>query len=408
MATLILFTALLLAAVALSPPAAWLRLPFGAVALGVGFGAGQALEGLGVAVDLPPHVFGELILGILVPVLLFDAALNLPLERLRLRAAAILWLALPGFLLTAGVLVLVLHLTPGLSLAWTAAALGAILLTIRDPDSAAATLEQHTPGTGLATLVEGEALLGQVLGILLFATVLQFTEAGPRPPEPAQAVVDFGLALGGGLLVGALTGMIGLGLMFTFRGSQPCTVIALAAFVFTYALAVEFFQVSLAAALAAAGFILGAGNRRFCHEDFMQELGAFGGFLARAFLFLLVGLTLELQALAAHWQPALAALAGLLAARSALSFGLLPLCARSGPWDGGMRAAVFWAGQPGAMNLALALALPLALQATPMLQNVVFAVVIFALVVQAPTLEPLVRLAARRKKGAGGASVPAG
>ncbi len=409
MALVILFTALLLASVALCPVAARLRLPLGAVAVAVGFGAARALDALGVNTDLSWQHFSDLILGLLVPVLLFDAALNLSLEGLRDRIGPLLWLGVPGYLVTTAVLGVVLHVlpAPGSLPAWTAAALAAGLVAALDADAAGPTVGRFAPGSGLQAMLEGEALLTQVLAILLFATVLQFSEASPEPPAPAQAIVASATALGGGLAAGAMTGLIGLGLMFTFRGARPCAVIALATFVFTYALAVEFLHVSLAAALVVAGFILGAGNRRLCHEDFMQELGAFGGFLARAFLFLLVGLTLDPMLLAGHWRPALLTLGTALAARAVAVFALLPLCAHTREWTPAGRAIAFWGGQRGAMNLALALALPPALGAQPVIQAVVYALVGFSLWIQAPTLEPLVRLLHGLTPVSGGASPPA-
>ncbi len=401
MTLLILFTALLLATVALGPVAGWARLPLGAVATALGFGAAWALGTLGIATDVTWPAFSNLILSLLIPVLLFDAALNLSLEGLRARLGAILWLGIPGFLLSAAVLTLILHglPPPGALTLWAGAWVAGVLIACTDVRHIGKTAERFAPVPGLRAALEGEAVLTQVLAILLFASALQFVEFSPQPPEPARAVLDFFIALGGGLVVGALVALVGLGLMFTFRGAQPCAVITLAAFLFTHALAVALFHVSWAAALATAGLILGAGNRRLCHEQFMQDLWAFGGFLSRIFVFLLVGLTLDPVVPKTHWMAMGLAVGGLLLVRALLAFGLLPWCTRQARLGLAGRTAVFWGGQHGAMNLALALALPPGLTGAETVQAVVYGVVAFSLLVQAPTLEPLLRLLGRRADG---------
>jgi len=400
MALLIGFAILLVVAVALQPAAAWVRLPFGAVAVALGFGAARALEALGVAVDVEADAFGEALLGLVIPVLLFDSALNLSLKGLPARAGALLWLALPGFLFAASSLALLLHWLPppGTLPSWVPALLGGVLIACTDAAYAGAVVERFAATPGLRALLEGEALLTQLLTILLFATVLQFAPLGAPPaPDAARTVLDFFVALGGGLLTGFPIAVIGLGLLFTFRGAQACAVISLASFVFTYALATEFFHVSLAAALVTVGLVLGAGNRRFCHEQFMQDLWAFGGFLARAFVFLLAGFTFRPLLLQSHWSGVVLALVGLLATRALMTFLVLPRCTGSREMNGIARTAVFWAGQRGAMNLTLVLALPASLASHDPVQAVVLGAVLFSLLVQAPTLEPLLRLLDRRR-----------
>jgi uncharacterized protein YaaQ len=112
-------------------------------------------------------------------------------------------------------------------------------------------------------------------------------------------------------------------------------------------------------------------------------------FIANSFIFLLIGLQIDLVELFTHWQFILIARIGVLAARGITIYGLA--------WVGkdiplSWQHVLNWGGLRGAISLALAISIPLTLgPVRTQIQVMTFGVVIFTLLVQGLTMGTLVR-----------------
>ena len=94
---------------------------------------GLVLAGLTVTKSLLPQAVGlnpEVILNLFLPILIFEAAINTDISRLRSTLKPIILLAGPGVVLAAAITATLLHLGLGLAII-TAAAIG-VILTITD------------------------------------------------------------------------------------------------------------------------------------------------------------------------------------------------------------------------------------------------------------------------------------
>src|SRR3990170_1132924 len=115
----------------------------------------------------------------------------------------------------------------------------------------------------------------------------------------------------------------------------------------------------------------------------------YAAFLANSFIFLLIGLQIDLSKSIASWQSIAIAILAVLAARAVIVYGLA--------WVGKdislrWQHVLNWGGLRGAISLALALSLPQALGAARAeLQVMAFGVVVFTLLVQGSTMSWLVR-----------------
>ncbi len=333
----------------------------------------------------------ELILALLVPPLAFEAAFHINLSDLRRGLPLILLLAIPGVilstLLVGGAVSLVTPLTLPVALVFGA------LISATDPVAVVALFRALGAPRRLAMLVEGESLLNDGTAIVVFNIVLAIALSGSF--SLMQGVVDFLRVAIGGLGVGVLLGWFVAQLIARIDDylieTTLTTVLAFGAY-----LIAERLHFSGVLAVVAAGVINGSigpqgmsPTTRIVLFNFWEYLA----FLANSFVFLLIGLEIDLTRLAQHWQSIAAGVTAVLLTRGLLTYGLGWLSNRF--WDVTPRRwlhVINWGGLRGAIALALALSLPAELGAgRDEIRVMAFGVVLFTLLVQSTTMRPLLR-----------------
>ena len=108
-------------------------------------------------------------------------------------------------------------------------------------------------------------------------------------------------------------------------------------------------------------------------------------------IFILLGVTITFSMFQERWLAMLIAIAAVLITRGIAIFGLLPLMMfrSKNPVDEPSKKLLFWGATRGAVTVALALSLPVELDAWWTIQSMAFGVVLFTLFVQAPTVPGL-------------------
>lgn len=396
MTILLIFTAMLLGALLIEPLANFLRLPFASLLVFVGFGASELLVRLGVDTGLRWYHFTDLILRVFLPILVYQAAFSLDLRQVMRNILPILLLAVPLFV--AATLMIGLGLYLGIDhptgFPWATALLAGAILSATDPTAVSGLL--HRLGfQRAALLLEGESLFNDATAIVLFSVLLALASSPLHSADYGEAVLQFSRLFAGGLIFGALIGIVGVGLMFTFTGPIPCAVITIATIIFSVYLSESLFQVSAVMTVLSAGLITGEANRRFCHVAFLDTLWEFHAYIAQALIFLLVGATITIEMFRSQWLAMAIGIVIVLVVRGLVVYLIAsPLC--RGPampaLSRGDGLILFWGGLRGAVCLALALSLPLELEGWYTVQSVAYGVVLFSLLVQGTTLEPMIRL----------------
>jgi CPA1 family monovalent cation:H+ antiporter len=351
-----------------------LRVP-GAVAL-VAFGAGTAAVR---PVALPFH-FGDALLFVFLPPLIFEAAWAIDPAALRRVAGRVALLALPGVVLVAGTIGAGVALAGQLPLA-SAILLGAIV-SATDPVAVIAIFRRLNVPVDLLTLVEGESIANDGVAIALYAAALAFA-AGTTADPIALAGARVVLSIAGGCAIGVASAFVVAFVMGRTR-SAPIEITATVVLAFLAYLLADAVHCSGVFATASAGLALRAFARIAPVTDHPDEVDAFWStiaFIANAMVFLVTGLVMQIGRIGTH--PALLAVAilAVVVSRVVLSF----LVIRERRW----RITVVFAGMRGALSLALALALPADLPDRAPIVDAVIAVVLFTLVVQGIALEPL-------------------
>ena len=163
-----------------------LRLPYTVALVAVGLVIGAVAGALGVAGDL--EVTPELVLLVILPGLVFEAAYRLRFAELRRWFTGLLLLAVPGVLISAGIVALVLTLATGLrpDLAFIVGA----MVSATDPAAVVATFKRLAVSRSLSTIVDGESLLNDGTGLVLFAIAVHAVTqpVGPRTPSSPSSL----------------------------------------------------------------------------------------------------------------------------------------------------------------------------------------------------------------------------
>ena len=337
--------------------------------------------------DLTP----ELILALLVPPLVFEAAFHINLRDLRRDLPGILLLAVPGVLITTLIVGSLVSLVTPLALP-VAMVFGA-LISATDPVAVVALFRALGAPKRLALLVEGESLFNDGTAIVIFNLVLVTALTGAF--HPVQGAVDFLRVAAGGLAVGLVFGWLVAQLIARIDDYLIETTLTTVLAFGSYLIA-ERLHVSGVLAVVAAGLINGnmgpwgmSPTTRIVLFNFWEYVA----FLANSFVFLLIGLQVSIPTLVANWQAVLWAIAAVLVARIVVAYGLGWIHNRVTepiPWR--WLHVLNWTGLRGAIALALALSLPAALGPQRDLVRVMtFGVVLFTLLVQSTTMKPLLR-----------------
>ena len=332
------------------------------------------------------NVSPELFLGLLVPPLIFEAAFQVKAEDLFKDITPILSLAIPGVLLTTFLVGGVLYWGTDFSL--TTALLFGSLIAATDPVAVVALFRSLGVPHRLQLLLEGESLFNDGTAIVLFNMMVTIAVTGYF--NLGESIVNFLVVSGGGLIIGLVLGlMISLAISIIDNSLIETTLTTVLAFG-SYIVA-EQFHVSGVLAVVAAGIVSGnLGPRRMAPTTriLVFNFWEYAAFLANSFVFLLIGLQIDLNILITDWKAILWAILAVLVARAASIYGL--------SWIGPgiprrYKHVLYWGGLRGAISLALALSLPASLgEQGTIIKSMAFGVVLFTLLVQGLTMKPFI------------------
>jgi CPA1 family monovalent cation:H+ antiporter len=373
---------LLLVAVVVGIAARYLRVPYtvGLVIIGLI---------LSIAGQFEVRISPTLILGFLVPPLIFEAAFHLNFGDLRRNLTPILLLAILGVVLTT---ILVGGIVAwGTGLALTSALVFGALVSATDPVSVVALFRTMGVPKRLQVLLEGESLFNDGTAIVVFDLVLVLAVVGLGNFELADSLGDFVRVVGGGLIVGWVFGMLFSQAISRIDDYLIETALTCVLAYGSYLFAEHILGASGVLAVVAAGLVNGnIGPRGMSPTTRIVVINfwEFAAFLANSFIFLLIGLRINLGDLSRIGSLLVWAIGAVLIARAISVYGVSRL---TGNIPLKWQHVLFWGGLRGAISLALALSLPASLMHAADIQFMAFGVVLFTLLVQGFTMGPLVR-----------------
>lgn len=396
-----LLVAMMCSIIALQYVAGKFRLP-PAVALLAGGTILAFLPGMPI-VSLNP----ELVLVIFLPPLLLDGAYFTPLTHFKRHLSGIISLAVGAVIFTTVVVAVVAHaLVP--TLPWAAcAALGAI---VSPPDaiSAKAVLQRVNLPKRLSTLLEGESLLNDATGLVLFRFAVAAAVTGTF--SAVDALGSFFILSVGGVAIG-----IGVGALWVLavkRLEDEYLIIAASVLVCWIAYIIgEMFHVSGVIATVSAGLVCGwyqhivfSASTRIRGTSFWTVIT----FMLEATVFILIGSSLRgvIDRVGGLWNvieqmgaPVLIVVVATTLARFAWVYGsdvtvsVLHRLGLTRTLPLGLKPAsiIGWAGMRGVVTLAVALTLPETMPGRDFILVTAFAVIFATVLIQGTTLGSLIR-----------------
>jgi CPA1 family monovalent cation:H+ antiporter len=360
------------------------------------YSAGLVLAGTGLSwftasanLALTP----ELIYKVLLPPLIFEAALQLDWRDFRSELPVTGVLAFPGTVIAAAIVAAGMHVILGWG--WLGSALFGTLIAATDPVSVIAAFKEMRVTGRLGLLVESESLLNDGAAAVMFAVLLAGGADGALRMGPVIGRLLW--MVGGGIAVGA-TGAGAL-LVLAWRTDDRLvemtltTVAAYGSFLLAERLGMSGVLASLA-----AGLVVGnVGWRGAISQDGRGQIVLFWeymAFLSNSIIFILIGAREAHHATQVFTVVAAVAIALVLLGRMAAVY---PLCAlfagsrwRVGIWH---QHVLVWGGLRGALALALALAVPVSVPERGGIIVAAFAVVAFSVFVQGVTMPFVIRRA---------------
>ena len=343
----------------------------------------------------------NIIFYVVLPPLLFEAAINIQWRAFRQDAVPILTLAIAGTIIAAAVITAIFHYLLDWPLA-TALVFGA-LMAATDPVTAIALFKENKVTDRLRLLVESESLLNDGVAAVIFSFALAWINtSGHGIFSAAQITSMLMVTIGGGIVVGIACA--GIAILLAGRTSDylvESTVSTVLAYA-SYTIA-EHFHCSGILATVTSGLMMGnlglAEARKY--DKFITEKGRqftlalwdYIAFLANSFVFLLIGITVARISFRDLSDKALAlSIAAILISRAATIYPIAVLFSHSRwKFSRNFQHILWWGGLRGALGIALALSLPQTLPMRDIVIMTTFATVVFSIVVQGLTMPMLLR-----------------
>lgn len=344
---------------------------------------------------LPPEVFFLVFL----PPLVHSAGYGSSPRELRAELGSLSVLAVGLVLLTMGVVAVVAHEAAGIS--WQAAFVLGAVVAPTDPVSATATFSRLGVPNRVRLLVEGEAMVNDGFALVAYRVAVAAAVSGMF--SAGEAGLDFVGAAAGGIAIGLAAGWLEVRVLER-QHDVPLSIFLTIGFAYGAYIVAEEAGVSGVLATVVSGLYLGWNNHRAFDADMRLSAVSFWEtfvFSLNAMLFVLLGLQFpdlinELETEISIDELVGAAVltsAVVIAVRMATVF--IPFAITGMPWR--ERVVVGWSGMRGAISLAAALSVPLAVGDRPQILFITFAVILVTLVGQGLTLPGLMR--ALRVKG---------
>jgi CPA1 family monovalent cation:H+ antiporter len=329
--------------------------------------------------------------------LLFAGAMHVDLRALYRWKVTVSVLTTVGVLVSTVVVAFTSHLVCtllGLNISWPWLLVFGALISPTDPVAVLALLKELKAPQDLETKIAGESLLNDGTALVLFSVFLAMAVQGEQASVASMSLL-FAQKVFGGLLLGAALGWLGHHMLRIVHDAPTAVVMTLTYALGGYTLG-EALHVSGPLVAAVMGLMVGSGRHRSMDEDTQSKLLPFWEMfdeLLNMVLFLLVGMALISLPMSLSYAlfGGAAILCSLVARYISVSLPLTLVSKLKGVrLPVGTVQAMVWGGVRGGVSLAMVLSLP-EFHHKQHLVWATWAVVMFSLLVQAPTMGKLLR-----------------
>jgi CPA1 family monovalent cation:H+ antiporter len=346
-----------------------------------------------------PVLTKTLLFSVFLPGLIFEAAFHIDSREFRSNLLTILLLAIPGVIVSTGLVTLALtplikasHLAPDFN--WKIALVFGALISATDPVAVVALFRNLGAPRRLTMLLDAESLLNDGTAIVFFTLSLSLL-AGTATTGGALGS-QFISIVGGGTLTGIVIGS--LASLLTRRIDDPMieitltTIAAYGSFVTAETLHFSGVIATVAAGMLCGNFGARGGNMSASTRIATETFWEYAAFALNSIIFLLIGLEIHLGALLDDWPAILIAYLVVTAGRAlmiVLGRAMLGLTRERFPWR--WTAVLTWGGLRGALPMVLVLSLPASFPDHDLMISMTFGIALLSILVQGLSMSGLLR-----------------
>lgn len=395
--TILLLTALLTLGILGSGLVRKAAIPYTVVLVIIGIGVGELSR------RWPPlssfqelSLTPELVMFVFLPVLIFESGLKLDARQLSKDIIPVLTLAIPALLISTAIIGFGMWLVLPIKL--TTCLLFGALISATDPVAVIGIFKELGTPQRLTVLIEGEALMNDATAIVLFNILLGLALFGSVSfTDILPAIGEFITVFVGGGVAGALFGIV-ISIIVT-RLALGASIVMTLSMVIAYGafiLVEHHLHLSgvMAVAVCALIFgIFGVPKLSQATAKALEEIWDFLALLANTLLFILVGVSVNVAGLFSRFDAILLAVLLVLAARAGVIYTHVPMAVRTFNLPRitmGERHIMWWGGLKGGLAIAIVLSIPDEFPGKSLLLDLTLGVVMFTLMVNAPTIRPLI------------------
>lgn len=305
--------------------------------------------------------FSRILLDVMLGFLLFASALHFDYQKLRKQQWPVFVLSTLGVFISTIIFGLLLYYMCslfGIELPLVYCFIFGALISPTDPIAVGAILKHSKISEKLSTVIAGESLFNDAVGLLLFVLLLEFVQQ----PEAMISIGTVGSLLLheilGGIAIGLLAGYSGYKLIKSIKDFQTILLLSVA-LVLGISFLANYFHASIPLAAVSAGLIIG--NNSFhtdkVSDDFLLKMWKMIDEVLNTILFVMIGLQLvAMPFLEEYWLLGLFSIIIILIART-VSVSL-PALFLLGKLNVNNVLILAWAGLRGGISIAMALSLP--------------------------------------------------
>lgn len=343
--------------------------------------------------------FSNLLLNVMLGFLLFASALHFDYKELKNQRRPVLLLSTLGVLVSTGVFAILLYGIAKflqIDLPMIYCFVFGALISPTDPIAVSALLKNSKMPPKLNTIISGESLFNDAVGLILFVVFLNVAGGSGKELSAMAVFMLFVQEVAGGAVIGVILGYLGYRMIRSIKGFQSILLISIALVLGISAVAHQF-HASIPLAAVTAGLIVGTKtlDKRHVSNEFLNRVWLLIDQVLNTILFVMIGLQLVIMPFLKHyWLIGLLSIVIILLARLAsVTLPAIPILRKI---NSSSLFILTWAGLRGGISIAMALTLP----ASPyrkIILSCCFIIVIFSIIVQGLTLNSIVERAARKK-----------
>ena len=340
--------------------------------------------------------FSKTLLDIMLGFLLFASALHFDIHKFKENVKGIMIISTIGVVISTVLFACGIFYTLSLfniNMPFIYCLLFGALISPTDAVAVAALLKRSKMPARLETIISGESLFNDGIGLVLFISFLEVTQTPGKSFEISEAAKLFAQEVFGGLALGLVLGWLAFLMMRTIRDFQTVLLLSIT-LVMVISVFAGILHVSIPLAVVAAGLFLS--SRSFQKDGtaeynvYLEKIWGLADELLNTILFVMIGLQMVVMKFNSIFLwVGLVAIVILLLARALSIVFPIALVRRSLKLDYNSITILTWGGLRGGISVAMALSLP----ASPFRDLILtgcFCIVVFSIVFQGLTLNGVV------------------